>query len=130
MRVRFLVPAILATTLSACDSDPTATPDAAVGTYDKQPVGESRSANCGGTIGTVADGVLFLSADQSWTKVDVNATPSGSAVCAFIGGTWQRDNETTLTLIPGLPGFVAAQATIAGDDLTLTSTNSLYKRRR
>jgi hypothetical protein len=129
MRVRFLVSVILATSLSACGSDPSATPDAAVGTYDKQPVGESRSADCGGTIGTVVNGVLFLSADLTWTKVDVNATPSGSAVCGFLGGSWQRDNATTLTLIPGLPGFAAAQATITGDELTLSSTNSLYKRR-
>ena len=129
MRVRSLVTAILATALLACGSESTATPDAAVGTYDKQPVGESRSADCGGPIGTVVNGVLFLSADLTWTKVDVNATPSGSAVCAFLGGTWQRDTATTLTLIPGLPGFAAAQATITGNDLTLSSTNALYKRR-
>ena len=122
--------AVLAAALAACGSDSsTELPDAAVGTYDKQVVGESRSANCGGTIGTVVNGVLYLSADHTWTRADVNTTPGGSFVCGFAGGTWVRANSTTLTLTPGLPGIDPAQATIVGSDLTIAATNSTYKRR-
>ena len=129
MGVRLLALAILAASIAGCDSDPTETPDAAVGVYDKQPEGQSRSANCGGTYGTVVDGWLVLSDDHTWNKVDVNVTPSGSAVCGFLGGIWQRDNTTTLTLTPGVPGFAPAQAMIAGDELTLSSTGAVYMRR-
>ena len=133
MRIRLLTYAALAAAISACGSDSsTEPPDVAVGTYDKQAVGESRSANCGGTIGTVVNGVLYLSEDKTWTKADVNTTPSGSPVCGFIGGTWVRDNTTTITLSPGLPGLNPVQATIAGDDLTLQFPTDpvAYKRRR
>ena len=132
MRHRHLIAAILAVSLSACGSgsdDPVEIPDVAVGTYDKQVTGEPISANCGGTIGTVANGLIYMNADHTWTKIDVTTTPGGSPVCGFVGGTWVRDNTTAITLIPGLPNLASATATFAGDQFTLSSTGAVYKRR-
>lgn len=132
MRPRLLIAAILAVALAACSSgsdDPLEIPDVAVGTYDKQVTGEPTSANCGGTIGTVANGLIYMNADHTWTKIDVTTTPGGSPVCGFVGGTWVRDNTTSVTLIPGLPNLASATATFTGDQFTLSSTGAVYKRR-
>lgn len=125
------VAAALLLTMIAC-ADGTEPADPAIGTYDLvlatgQP---SRTANCG-TL-EVVDGVIFIDADDSFLKVDVNSTPSGSPVCGFIGGTWVRIDATTLELTPdpsGFPGFGPQEATIEGDELTFTPTGQVYARR-
>ena len=134
MRVRVGVSALLAATVAACESgggrpiEPTELPDGAIGTYDKQPTGQTRSANCGTEV--IVDGALRIQAEHKWTKVDIGSSPSGSATCGFIGGTWTRNNTTTLTLTPSIAGFTPVQATIAGNDLTLEfPTPVAYKRR-
>jgi hypothetical protein len=134
MRGQLLAAAILAVTVTACsESTPPPpeeeTPDAAVGTYDKQPTGQTRSANCGTEV--IVDGALYLLADHTWTKVDIGSSPSGSATCGFVGGSWVRNNTTTLTLTPSIAGFTPVNATVVGNDLTLefSSTPVAYKRR-
>ncbi len=132
MRVR-LFAALLATTITGCDpfgaADPDAVSDLAVGTYDMQ-AAQTRTANCGGELGTIVNGVVMLAADKGFTKIDINTTPGGSNVCGFLGGTWTRVDATTLTLTPGIAGLNPVQATIAGNDLTLEfPTPVAYKRR-
>ena len=135
MRVSVLAPVLLAATITACESNGPGTtidpvPDAAIGTYDMQSA-QTRTANCGGATGTIANGVIILSDESSFTKIDINTTPGGSNVCGFSGGTWVRVNATTLTLTNSIAASNPVQATIVGDDLTLqfSSAPVAYKRR-
>lgn len=132
MRIQVLATALLIAAITACESDgpvdPNEFPDAAIGTYDKQSTGQTRSANCGAEV--IVNGALYLLADRTWTKVDIGSSPSGSATCGYTGGTWTRNNTTTLTLTPSIAGLAPVQATVGGNDLTLEfSTPVAYKRR-
>jgi hypothetical protein len=124
---------VVATLLSilAC-SDSTEPADPAIGTYDQVQVpGQApRTATCGPF--SVVDGLISIEPDDTFLKVDVQATPGGSSTCGYIGGTWVRIDRTTLELTPdpaSFPGFGPQEATIDGDQLSFTPTGQVYTRR-
>lgn len=89
---------------------------------------QPRTANCGGGTGTIVNGVIYLNEDYTFTKIDINTTPSGSAVCGFSGGSWARTNATTLTLSWSVAGVNPSVVTVSATQLTFP-TGAVYNRR-